>query len=127
MNASTEAEPSGSFDFLKWSVIFLLLAGAVVGNYIFAEQSVLVRAIAVVAAIVIAGLIAMQTVKGRTAVAFAKESRTEVRKVVWPTRQEAVQTTGIVLVATLIMSLLLWGLDSVLFWVVGLITGLKVG
>ncbi|MBA6225753.1 MULTISPECIES: preprotein translocase subunit SecE [unclassified Colwellia] len=127
MNASTEAEPSGSFDFLKWSVIVLLLAGAVFGNYIFAEQSVLVRAIAVVAAIVIAGLIAMQTVKGRTAVAFAKESRTEVRKVVWPTRQEAVQTTGIVLVATLIMSLLLWGLDSVLFWVVGLITGLKVG
>jgi preprotein translocase subunit SecE len=127
MNASTETEPSGSFDFLKWGVIVLLLAGAVVGNYIFAEQSVLVRAIAVVAAIVIAGLIAMQTVKGRTAVAFAKESRTEVRKVVWPTRQEAVQTTGIVLVATLIMSLLLWGLDSVLFWVVGLITGLKVG
>ena len=69
----------------------------------------------------------MQTVKGRNAVDFAKESRTEVRKVVWPTRQEAVQTTGIVLVATLIMSLLLWGLDSVLFWVVGLITGLKVG
>jgi preprotein translocase subunit SecE len=127
MNASTETEPSGSFDFLKWSVIVLLLAGAVVGNYIFAEQSILVRAIAVVAAIAIAGLIAMQTVKGHTAVAFAKESRTEIRKVVWPTRQEALQTTGIVLVATLIMSLLLWGLDSVLFWVVGLITGLKVG
>ena len=127
MNASTETEPTGSFDFLKWGVIVLLLAGAVVGNYVFAEQSVLVRAIAVVAAIVIAGLVAMQTVKGRNAVAFAKESRTEVRKVVWPTRQEAVQTTGIVLVATLIMSLLLWGLDSVLFWVVGLITGLKVG
>ena len=127
MNASTETEPSGSLDFLKWGVIVLLLAGAVVGNYIFAEQSILVRAIAVVAAIVIAGLVAMQTVKGRNAVAFAKESRTEVRKVVWPTRQEAVQTTGIVLVATLIMSLLLWGLDSVLFWVVGLITGLKVG
>ena len=127
MNASTETEPSGSFDFLKWGVIVLLLAGAVVGNYIFAEQSVLVRALAVVAAIVVAGLVAMQTVKGRNAVDFAKESRTEVRKVVWPTRQEAVQTTGIVLVATLIMSLLLWGLDSVLFWVVGLITGLKVG
>ena len=127
MNASTETEPSGSLDFLKWGVIVLLLAGAVVGDYIFAEQSVLVRALAVVAAIVIAGLVAMQTVKGRNAVDFAKESRTEVRKVVWPTRQEAVQTTGIVLVATLIMSLLLWGLDSVLFWVVGLITGLKVG
>ncbi len=127
MNASTEHEPSGSLDFLKWSVIVLLLAGAVVGNYFFAEQSVLVRALAVVATIIVAGLVAMQTVKGRNAVIFAKESRTEVRKVVWPTRQEAVQTTGIVLVATLIMSLLLWGLDSVLFWVVGLITGLKVG
>jgi len=74
----------------------------------------------------VAGLIAMQTLKGRTAVAFAKESRTEVRKVVWPTRQEAIQTTGIVLVVTLLMSLLLWGLDSVLFWAVGLITGMKV-
>mgnify|MGYP000644521515 FL=1 len=126
MNASTENQPSGSLDFLKWGVIFLLLAGAVFGNYFYAEQSVLVRAIAVVAAIIVAGLIAMQTEKGRTAVAFAKESKTEVRKVVWPTRQEAIQTTGIVLLATFIMSLVLWGLDSLLFWVVGFITGLQV-
>ncbi len=126
MNASTENQPSGSLDFLKWGVIFLLLAGAVFGNYFYADQSVLVRAVAIVAMIAIAGLIAMQTEKGRTAVAFAKESKTEVRKVVWPTRQEAIQTTGIVLVATFIMALLLWGLDSVLFWVVGFITGLKV-
>jgi preprotein translocase subunit SecE len=68
----------------------------------------------------------MQTVKGQNAVAFAKESRTEIRKVVWPTRQEAIQTTGIVLFATFIMSLVMWGLDSTLFWVVGFITGLKV-
>lgn len=127
MNASTENQPSGSLDFLKWGVIFLILGGAVFGNYYFAEQSVLVRAISVVAAVIVAGLIAMQTEKGRTAVSFAKEAKTEVRKVVWPTRQEAIQTTGIVLVATLIMSIILWGLDSVLFWVVGLITGLKVG
>jgi preprotein translocase subunit SecE len=126
MNASTENQPSGSLDSLKWVVIFLILVGAVVGNYVYGEQSVLIRAIAVVFAIAIAGLIAMQTEKGRTAVEFAKESRTEVRKVVWPTRQEAVQTTGIVLVATLIMALLLWGLDSLLFWVVGFITGLQV-
>ena len=126
MNASTESQESGSLDGLKWGVIFLVLIGAVVGNYFYAEQSVLVRAIGVVVAVIIAGLIAMQTVKGRAAVAFAKESRTEVRKVVWPTRQEAVQTTGIVLVATLIMSLVMWGMDSVLFWVVGFITGLQV-
>lgn len=126
MSTSTENQPSNSMDTLKWGVIFLILAGAVVGNYIFGEESVLFRAIGVVAAIAVAGLIAMQTEKGRTAVEFAKESRTEVRKVVWPTRQEAVQTTGIVLVATLIMSFVLWGLDSLLFWIVGLITGLQV-
>ena len=77
-------------------------------------------------AVLIAGLVAMQTVKGRTAVIFAKEARTEVRKVVWPTRQEAIQTTGIVLFVTLLMSILLYFLDSILFWVVGLVTGLQV-
>lgn len=126
MNASTENQPSGSLDSLKWGFIFLVLIGAVFANYYFGDQSVLVRALGVVGAIVVAGIIAMQTSKGKTAVAFAKESRTEVRKVVWPTRQEAVQTTGIVLVATLFMSLVMWGLDSVLFWLVGLITGLQV-
>ena len=126
MNASTANQPSSSLDGLKWGIIFLILGGAVFGNYFYAEQSVLVRAIAVVAAVIVAGLIAMQTEKGRTAIAFAKESKTEVRKVVWPTRQEAIQTTGIVLLATLIMSLILWGLDSLLFWAVGFVTGLQV-
>ena len=126
MNASTEEQPSSSFDTLKWGVIFLLLAGAVAGNYVYGEESVLIRAVAVVVMVGVAGLIALQTEKGRNAAIFAKEARTEVRKVVWPTRQEAVQTTGIVLVVTLLMSLLLWGLDSVLFWLVGLVTGMQV-
>ena len=126
MNASTEEQPSSSFDTIKWGVIFLLLAGAVAGNYVYGEESVLIRAVAVVVMVGVAGLIALQTEKGRNAAIFAKEARTEVRKVVWPTRQEAIQTTGIVLVVTLLMSLLLWGLDSVLFWLVGLVTGMQV-
>jgi len=126
MNASTESQPSGSLDFLKWSVVLLLLAGAVAGNYVYGEQSILIRAVAVVVTIAFAGIMAMQTDKGRRAVIFAKESKTEIRKVVWPTRQEAVQTTGIVLVATFIMSIVMWGLDSVLFWLVGFVTGLQV-
>lgn len=125
MNASTETQPSSSFDFLKWTLVLIILAGAVGGNYFFGEESILYRAIGVVIAILLAGIIAMQTNKGRTAVTFAKESKTEIRKVVWPTRQEAIQTTAIVLVATLIMSIIMWGLDSVLFWVVGLITSFR--
>ena len=126
MNASTEEQPSSSLDSLKWGIAILLLAGAVVGNYVYGDQSVLIRAISVVAAVIIAGIVAGQTTKGRNAIDFAKESRTEARKVVWPTRQEAVQTTGIVLVATVIMSLIMWGLDSILFELVGFVTGLKV-
>jgi len=126
MSASIEEQPSSSLDGLKWSVVVILLAAAIGGNYYYGQESVLLRAIGVVVAVGVAGLIAMQTLKGRKTVAFAKESRTEVRKVVWPTRQEATQTTGIVLVVTLLMSLLLWGLDSVLFWLVGLVTGMKV-
>jgi preprotein translocase subunit SecE len=126
MNASTESQPSGSLDTLKWGVVFILLIGAVAGNIFYGEASALLRAVGVVVAVLFAGLLAGQTEKGRNAIAFAKEAKVEVRKVVWPTRQEAIQTTGIVLVVTVIMSLLLWGLDSVLFWLVGLVTGLKV-
>ena len=126
MNASTENQPSGSLDSAKWVLVFLILAGVVFGNYYFGELSVLIRAVAAVAGIVIAIFIAMQTEKGQNSVSFAKEARTEVRKVVWPTRQEAVQTTGIVLVATVIMSLLLWLIDTVLYYVVSYITSLQV-
>ncbi|OUS28591.1 preprotein translocase subunit SecE [Thalassotalea sp. 42_200_T64] len=126
MNASTETPTGGSLDSVKWILVFLLLGGAVFGNYYYGEMSVLLRAGAVVAAVVIAGLIAMQTEKGRNSMAFAKESRTEVRKVVWPTRQEAVQTTGIVIIATVFMSLVMWGLDSILFYIVSFITSLQV-
>ena len=125
MNASTENQPSSSFDSVKWIITFALLGGAVFGNYYFANESVLIRAVAVLAAVIVAGLVSAQTEKGKNTIVFAKEARTEVRKVVWPTRQETIQTTLIVLVATLIMSLILWGLDSVLFWAVGLVTGLQ--
>ncbi len=126
MNASTENQTGSSLDVIKWGITFLILAGAVFGNYYFGNASVLLRAVGVVVAVAVAAFIAAQTEKGRTFIEFAKESRTEVRKVVWPTRQEAIQTTGIVLVATLVMALILWGLDSILMWLVGLITGVSV-
>ncbi|MDT7526805.1 MULTISPECIES: preprotein translocase subunit SecE [Idiomarinaceae] len=125
MSANTETQ-SSSFDALKWLVAIVLLAAAVLGNYYYTEQvSVLYRAIAVVLLVVIAGVIAGMTSKGRRFRGFAKESRTEVRRVVWPTRQEATQTTIIVVVATAIVSLILWGMDAILVRVVGFFTGLE--
>ncbi|KTF13189.1 preprotein translocase subunit SecE [Pseudoalteromonas sp. H105] len=124
---STNVEtPSSGMDAVKWLVAIALLAGAVVGNYMYADQSVLLRAIGVVVAVA-AGLgIAAVTEKGRTFLAFAKEARIEVRKVVWPTRQETTHTTFIVMVATVIMALILWGLDGILFRAVGFLTGLEI-
>ena len=125
MSANVEA-PSSSMDALKWIVSIALLAGAVVGNYMFEDQSVLLRAIGVVIAIA-AGLgVAALTSKGQEFIAFAKEAKLEVRKVVWPTRQETIQTTFIVMIATVITALVLWGLDGALFRIVGFLTGLEI-
>ena len=52
-----------------------------------------------------------------------REARAEIRRVVWPTRQQTTQTTGIVLVLILLFSLILWGLDSTLSWMVQEVIG----
>ncbi|MHC6648707.1 preprotein translocase subunit SecE [Alteromonas sp. HB246098] len=123
MSEKTENQ-SNALDMFKWVVVFALLAGLVTANTMYGEISVLYRAIAIVVVVGIAGFIAATTEKGSTFLSFAKESRTEVRKVVWPTRQETNQTTLIVLAATLIMALILWGLDGIIVRVVGFITGI---
>ena len=123
MSEKTENQ-SNALDMFKWLVVFALLAGLVTANTMYGEISVLYRAIAIVVVVGVAGFIAATTEKGSTFLSFAKESRTEVRKVVWPTRQEANQTTLIVLAATLIMALILWGLDGIIVRVVGFITGI---
>ncbi|WP_337166314.1 preprotein translocase subunit SecE, partial [Vibrio fluvialis] len=73
------------------------------------EMSVVVRAAGVVVLIAAALGVAATTTKGKAAISFAKESRMEVRKVVWPTRQETMQTTLIVLAVSIVMALVLWG------------------
>ncbi|MDN7126238.1 preprotein translocase subunit SecE [Pseudidiomarina terrestris] len=125
MSATSETQ-SSSFDSIKWIIAIALLAAAVVGNYYYGETvSVLYRAIAVVVLVAVAGIVAGMTGKGRRFRSFAKESRTEVRRVVWPSRQEATQTTIIVVIATAIVSLILWGMDAILVRVVGFFTGLE--
>ncbi|GAB3532824.1 preprotein translocase subunit SecE [Photobacterium alginatilyticum] len=110
-------------DGLKWVAVFALLAAAVVGNYLYSDVSVVLRASAVVVLVAAAGGLAALTAKGKTAITFARESRMEVRKVVWPTRQEATQTTFIVLAVTVIMALALWGIDGIMVRLVRLVTG----
>ena len=108
------------FDPLKWFVVFILVAIAVVGNSYYSDQSLLYRVLGILAVAAVAGLVALQTAKGAAFWALVKGSRTEIRKVVWPTRQETVQTTMIVVAFVLLVALILWGLDSLLGWLASL-------
>jgi preprotein translocase subunit SecE len=126
MSANEDKVNSSGLDTLKWIVAIVILAGAVVANSTFEQESVLIRAIGVVAAVVIAAFFAATTTKGKTFLAFAKESRIEVRKVVWPTRQEATQTTFIIFVATAIIALMLYFIDMGLRALVGFLTGVGI-
>ncbi|MEZ5566987.1 MAG: preprotein translocase subunit SecE [Halioglobus sp.] len=119
---SSEATES-RFDTVKWVVVFALVAVAVIGNSYFSEQSLLYRVLGIVAISIVAGLVALQTAKGAAFWDLVKGSRTEIRKVVWPTRQETVQTTMIVVVFVILVALLLWGLDTFLSWVVSQFIG----
>lgn len=126
MSANTEAQGSGrGLEVIKWSIVAVLLIVAIVGNYYYRDFSLPLRALAVVVIIAIAGAVALITVKGKATVAFAREARTEVRKVIWPTRQETLHTTLIVAAVTAVMSLILWGLDGILVRLVSFITGLR--
>ncbi len=123
MSANTEAQSSNPLDILKWIVVVGLVGGLAVGNAYFSGESVLYRALAAVAILVLAGFVALQTVKGRAFADLIREARGELRRVVWPTRPEATQTTMIVIGVTLVMALLMWGLDSLIGWGVSSVIG----
>lgn len=119
-----KAETQGSWlDTFKLAIAIALLAGGVFAFYWLGEVSQLYRALGLVAVAVVALGIAYTTGKGQRAWSFIQNARTELRKVVWPTRQEAVQTTLIVLVVVLLVGIFLWLLDMLLQWGYGAIIG----
>ncbi|MFC0179630.1 preprotein translocase subunit SecE [Thorsellia kenyensis] len=126
--ANHEASVERSNDTFKWLGVFILAAAAIVGNIYFRDyQYVSVRIIAVIAVMALAVGLALLTTKGKSFINLARESRTELRKVIWPTRKEATQTTMIVAAITILISLILWGLDGILIRLVTLITKFGVG
>ena len=125
MATSTEGSDSAQnfVDWLKWVFVFALVGGGVFGNWYYQDESLLIRTVALVAAGLVAGFVALQTERGQRVWNLARQARTELRRVVWPTRQEATQTTLIVLILILVFSLILWGLDSLLSFLVQMVLG----
>ncbi|NKB32990.1 MAG: preprotein translocase subunit SecE [Pseudomonadales bacterium] len=103
-----------SLDWIKWAIVAVIVAAGVYANSYFAAESLLIRTVGLLIAAGVAGWIAAQTEKGRNFVNLCLEARVEIRKVVWPTRQETTQTTIVVLIVIMIVAIILWLLDSLL-------------
>ncbi|HDL5153212.1 TPA: preprotein translocase subunit SecE, partial [Mannheimia haemolytica] len=109
-----------------WLVAIVFLAVAAVGNAYFSSHfSLIVRVLLLVVLLVGAVALAAITNQGQKAIHFIKESRTELRKIIWPTRPEATQTTLIVLAMCVVVSLVLWGIDSIIVALITFVTSLR--
>lgn len=108
----------------------LVLAALILGGGIFAfywyegEISQLYRILGLLLVVAVGVGLVLATSVGRGLLGFARDARTELRKVVWPTRQETIQTTLVVLVMVLIVGIFLWLLDMFLLWAMNALTGI---
>ncbi len=122
MNLKSEVQ-SSRLDTLKLVFSVSISSIALIAFYYFADYSLLVRVIGLLAIVGIAVGVALTTELGANVLGFLRDSRTELRKVVWPTRAETVQTSLAVILMVIVTATFLWLLDMFLFWVVRLLTG----
>ena len=122
MNSSAEAEGAG-LDIAKLAGAALLLVGGLFAFYYFAEWYVLLRVFLLLAIGGAAVAVAFQTQPGRQLWQFVSDARMEVRKVVWPTRQETIQTTLVVMAMVVVLGILLWLFDMILMGILRFLTG----
>ena len=121
---TTQAEAgSSAFDVVKQVLSLVLVVAGVAAFYYFSEVSFLYRVLALVADIILALILLLMTDAGKRFWGFMLESKQEVRRVVWPSRQETMQTTLMVFAMVFIVGLILWLLDMFLFWGVRMLTG----
>jgi len=122
MNAKVETE-GGRLDSLKLGAAVLILGGAIYAFYHFEEQLLVLRVLGLLAVAGISIFIAAQSALGKSILGFITGAQREVRRVVWPTRAETMQTTLAVVLMVLLVGIFLWLLDMLLLWGIQLLTG----
>jgi len=110
-------------DTVKLAAAAAILIGGVVGFYLLTSYPLAVRWVIVLVSLAAGIFVALQSAQGRAFWEFVQGSRVELRKVVWPTRQETLQTTLVVFVAILAMGIFFWVLD----WILGSVTATLTG
>ncbi len=99
-------------DLILWGFSLLIIFSVVLGNLHFSSLNSSLRVSIILILVIFAIGLLRLTKKGTAAWVFIKESRAELRKVVWPTRQETLRTSFLIFIIVMLMSLILWGVDS---------------
>jgi preprotein translocase subunit SecE len=118
-----ETGESGILDIIKLLLAAGVLVGGLYSYYYFLEIALPLRVLMVLGGLAAGITVAMSSTQGQRLWAFIQGARIEIRKVVWPTKQETTQTSIAVFVFTLIMALFFWGLDSFLLWLTRTLVG----
>jgi preprotein translocase subunit SecE len=120
-NAKRESKATKR-DLIRWITMGVILLLAIYANNYFSHEAVAIRLIGwIIGAIVLMSLF-FYTTQGQRFLVFVEASRAELRKVVWPTREETVRTTLIVMAMVMVAGLFLWGIDTLLLWAVAFLT-----
>ena len=122
MTELSNKEISSTLDTLKMASAIAILLSSVFSFYYFAELSVLIRVLAVIFSVILSLIIFFSTQRGIIFWDFLLGSRVEMRKVVWPTKQETIQTTLTVFVFVLVLGIFFWLLDFLLLYITTSIT-----
>ncbi|NOT17911.1 MAG: preprotein translocase subunit SecE [Sulfuriferula sp.] len=110
-------------DKIKMLAAAILLIAGIAGYYYLSEGAAIVRILSVLAGVIAAVAVMWQTQPGKHFFVFAQDSVQEAKKVVWPSRKETVQTTGIVFLFVIVMAIFLWLVDAGLMWAVKMLMG----
>ena len=127
MTTQAETSTNNGLNTVKWVFALSILIAATVGNRyapeLFPQLSVWVRAVVLVVMGIGALALTLTTTQGQAFLKLLKEAQVEARRVVWPTKDETLQTTMIVFAVVVVMSLLLWGVDSLFGWMISAVIG----
>jgi preprotein translocase subunit SecE len=122
MSVETE-QTSGVMDSIKLVLAVLITVAGIAGFYYFGNESLLLRVVSLLIAMAVAVALVMITAMGQDFWGFVQGSQVELRKIIWPTKKETMQTTLIVMVMVLFVGILLWMFDGLLLWGIGMVTG----
>ncbi len=122
MSKTIENQAKDSSLGMYFSILIVIASLAVFYLDPLSLITTLFKVLLLLAGLVVAGLVFFKTPQGKRLAAFTKETKIELRKVVWPTRDETVKTTGMIMVAVVIVAIFLWIVDALFSWMVQLLT-----